>query len=150
MYWTLTSSPALASTPVPSSISSISSFFGGAPLGTVTFGFVFFFALELDSGELDSLDEESEPPPHPPTARETQARRIGARRFTAADPTQSSRADECRPQRLPDSEFQARRRNPPPPLPRSPGFTFSEPGLASGERSAAASAASIFSTTPPS
>src|SRR5829696_963222 len=40
-YWTVTSSPAFASGPVPASRSSISSFLGGAPFGTVTSGLVF-------------------------------------------------------------------------------------------------------------
>lgn len=88
----MTSSPALASAPLPSVKSSISSFFGGAPFGTVTFGFVFLAVAEPDCSvvvpavPVVSVVESSSP--QPATARAAHIAIVSISAFTAGNATQ--------------------------------------------------------------
>src|SRR5688572_25910270 len=70
-YWTVTSLPASAVAPVPSSMSLITSSLGALPLGTVISGLV-FAGVEVASGLDEEVSSESEP--QPATASAAQAR----------------------------------------------------------------------------
>src|SRR5680860_484056 len=86
-YWTVTLSPDFASAPLPGTSSLLSSFFGGAPFGTVTTGFLPvsseeapFVVASVDS--VAPVDESS--PPQPASSRPAHTAIVSISAFIAA------------------------------------------------------------------